>query len=292
MLDYLFNRCVYKDCFEFKGGTSLSKAYSLIDRFSEDVDIVLDTSVLGIDLYEVMNLESNNQKTKMAEKINDEASNFIIEKLIPVLEKDLNKEITKNFEIRYEKKELAVYIKYPSNHSNPYIRSEVKLEIGPLAAWTPFETRNISSFVCQEYPELFDQEQFSVRVTKPVRTFWEKSLILHQEAHREDKDIPRRYSRHYYDIHKMYHSYVKQEALNNLNLLSEVREFTKTFYNRSWSKFDEAKPGTFKLYPNNYSIDVLKEDYESMKVMIYKDAPEFEDILITIKKLETEINQG
>ena len=86
LLDYLFNRCIYKDYFEFKGGTSLSKAYFLIDRFSEDVDIVLDTSVLGIDLYAVMNLESNNQKTKMAEKINDEASNFITSKLIPVLE--------------------------------------------------------------------------------------------------------------------------------------------------------------------------------------------------------------
>ena len=291
LLDYLFNRCIYKDYFEFKGGTSLSKAYFLIDRFSEDVDIVLDTSVLGIDLYAVMNLESNNQKTKMAEKINDEASNFITTKLIPVLENDLNKETGKDFEIRYEKKELAVYIKYPSSHNDPYIRSEVKLEIGPLAAWTPFELKDISSFVCEEYPELFDKELFIEIVTKPVRTFWEKSVILHQEAHRENKDIPRRYSRHYYDVHKMYYSFVKQEALNNIDLLSEVREFTKTFYNRSWSKFDDAKPGTFKLYPNNSFIDALKEDYESMKVMIYKDAPEFEDILVTIKKLEKEINQ-
>lgn len=291
MLDYLFNRCQYKDYFEFKGGTSLSKAYSLIERFSEDIDIVLNSSILGYDLLEIINQKSNNQKEKLAESLNNKALDFYQKVLIPSLQIDLTKETSKNFDIRLEKDELAIYVKYPSNHQLFYIRNEIKIEIGPLAAWTPFEYKKISSFVAQEYPQLFSEKEFNVKVTKPIRTFWEKAVILHQEAHREDGNCPRRYSRHYYDIYKMYNSFVKEDAIKNMELLSEVREFTKTFYNRGWAKFDEARPGTFMLYPNNNSINALLKDYDDMKIMIYGDIPEFKEILETMKKLENEINE-
>ena len=135
---------------------------------------------------------------------------------------------------------------------------------------------------------MFSNGNFNVRVTLPVRTFWEKTVILHQEANRENGKIPQRYSRHYYDIYKMCYSNVKNDALNNLDLLDDVRLFTMTFYNRSWAKFEEAKPGTFKLIPKN--LDDLKADYKMMEAMFFKETPSFDEIMRVLKELENEIN--
>ena len=100
--------------------------------------------------------------------------------------------------------------------------------------------------------------------------------------------IPQRYSRHYYDLYKMYYSNVKNDALNNFGLLEDVRLFTMTFYNRAWAKFEEAKPGTFKLIPKN--LDDLKNDYKLMESMFFKEFPSFDEVIDVLKKLENEIN--
>ena len=292
VLDYLFNRCPYKEYFEFKGGTSLSKAYGLIERFSEDIDIVLHSSVVGINLEDVINLESTNKKTRAAEELNRLAIGFYKKDLIPLLETDLHNETGKSFDVSMNEEDLAIYIGYPAAYEATYIQNKIKLEIGPLAAWTPFEEKAISSFVAEDYPQLFWGTTFKVKVTKPVRTFWEKAVILHQEAHRETGNVPRRYSRHYYDLYKMYDTDVKKEALSNISLLNEVREFTKTFYNRSWARFDEARPGTFKVIPGAASLKNLNDDYRNMEIMIYGNVPAFDEIIATMKKLEEEINKG
>ena len=77
ILDYLFSRSEFKNYFEFKGGTSLSKGYGLINRFSEDIDVVLKSEVIGENLEEIIHLESKSQKEKMAEKLNAKAIEFI-----------------------------------------------------------------------------------------------------------------------------------------------------------------------------------------------------------------------
>lgn len=197
ILDYLFNRFEYKNFLEFKGGTSLSKGYDLINRFSEDIDVVLKADVFNIDLDAIINLESKNQKEKKGEELNKKAILFYQEKLIPVLKSDLKNELQIDFNIELNEKDLAIYIQYPSSFRNEYVKDSVKLEIGPLAAWTPCEKREISCFIAQEYPHLFETVDFSVLITKPVRTFWEKAVIMHQEANREDGKVPMRYFRHY-----------------------------------------------------------------------------------------------
>lgn len=290
ILDYLFNRFEYKEYLEFKGGTSLSKGYNLISRFSEDIDVVLRSDILNINLDDIIKLESKNQKMKQAEELNSLALQFYSEKLIPILKHGLASEVDIDFDVNLNEKELAIYIQYPSSFQNEYVNDSVKLEIGPLAAWTPCETKEISSFVAQEYPQLFDKISFPVLITKPIRTFWEKAVIMHQEAHREDGQVPLRYFRHYYDLYKMYSSFVKNEAFEDFELLNEVRNFTMTFYYRSWAKFEDAIPGSFMLYPNQNSLPKLKHDYEEMKQMIFGDSPSFEEVLDVIKKLEDEIN--
>lgn len=134
ILDYLFSRSEFKNYFEFKGGTSLSKGYGLINRFSEDIDVVLKSEVIGENLEEIIHLESKSQKEKMAEKLNAKAIEFYKNKLIPSIMNDLKKETNIPFKERLEEKELAIYLEYPTNHSDSYIPNAVKLEIGPLAA--------------------------------------------------------------------------------------------------------------------------------------------------------------
>ena len=291
ILDYLFSRSKYKNYFEFKGGTSLSKGYGLINSFSEDIDVVLKSDILNEDLENIINLTSKKQKTKKAEELNSKAISFYKNEFIPSIINDINNEIKVNFTPRLDENELAIYLEYPTQQKDSYIKNAVKLEIGPLAAWTPCETKALSSFIAQYYPDLFDKPDFPVLITKPIRTFWEKAVILHQEANRENGNVPRHYSRHYYDLYKMFSSNVKKEALESLDLLDEVRKFTMTFYYRSWSKFEDAKPGSFKLYPNSNSLKSLLSDYEDMKKMIYGDIPEFDEVLSIIKELENQINQ-
>ena len=288
ILDYLFNRCEYKDYFEFKGGTSLSKAYNLIDRMSEDIDIVLNTKIIDFAFSNDLFSFSNNQKNKLVNDLNNRALEFYKNKLLRVINNDLSLEINKELKITLSDEELAIFIEYPSNYNTAYIRNAVKIEIGPIASWTPYEAKTIKSYVAEYYPNLFDNESFNVRATLPIRTFWEKAVILHQESNRENGKIPQRYSRHYYDLYKMYYSFVKTEALKNMDLLDDVRLFTMTFYNRPWAKFDEAKPGTFKLIPKN--LDDLKNDYKAMDSMFFREFPSFEEVIKVLKKLENEIN--
>lgn len=125
----------------------------------------------------------------------------------------------------------------------------------------------------------------------PERTFWEKATILHHEAHRPENSVmPSRYSRHYYDLYRLAHSDVKEKAFLKVALLQKVVDFKKKFYPRGWAKYDEAKPGTFRLNPPAHSKKKLESDYKTMKEMIYGDYPDFETLMQYIEQLENEIN--
>ena len=101
------------------------------------------------------------------------------------------------------------------------------------------------------------------------RTFWEKATILHQQAHRSD-DMPKHYSRHYYDLFQIMNSPFKQSALSDLNLLTGVVAFKQRFYRCPWAKYKEAIPGTFKLVPSDEHQRQLLADYRSMQEMFFR----------------------
>ena len=165
----------------------------------------------------------------------------------------------------------VISIRYPSAFSDQYLRSEVRLEIGALAAWIPNEKYTIMSYAAEEFPKFFNQSSCQVQAIKAERTFWEKATILHHEAHRpEDNPQPIRYSRHYYDMARMANSDIKNVALQNLDLLNSVVAFKEKFYPRKWARYDLAKPGTMKLIPPDYLLNFLKRDYREMQFMIYR----------------------
>ncbi len=292
MLDYLFNRCPWKDSLTFKGGTSLSKGYNLINRFSEDIDLILDWRVLGYKKDEPWLNRSNTKQDLFNKEIKAKAEAFLKGKFCPIVKDELSIELDMDVDIHINEddKETVIFA-YPRLLSSPATLRIIRLEIGALAAWTPSNIVSIRPYVVDYYPQLFDTKETSVLTVSPERTFWEKTTILHREANRpEYLKMPQRYSRHYYDLYCMSLSPIKNSAFENIDLLKTVVDFNNKFYPRSWARYKEATVGILKLVPPNYRFQALRVDYKSMKNMIYKDVPSFENVMWGIMLLEKEIN--
>lgn len=291
-LEYLFHKCRFKDAFAFKGGTSLSKAWHVIERFSEDIDLILDWRILGYAIKEPWEARSNKQQDIFNKGANAQAEQFLGEKLVPLLRHDFTQILGIDADISIDAQEpQTINFNYPRIFDSSAITQAIRLEIGPLAAWTPTEVTRIVPYSAEQYPNVFTQRSTEILTVLPERTFWEKATILHHEAHRPENSVmPSRYSRHYYDLYRLAHSDVKEKAFLKVALLQKVVDFKKKFYPRGWAKYDEAKPGTFRLNPPAHSKKKLESDYKAMKEMIYGDYPDFETLMQYIKQLENEIN--
>lgn len=292
MLDYLFHRCAWKDNLAFKGGTSLSKAYGLIERFSEDIDLILDWRVLGYGVNEPWEERSNTKQDIFNKEANTKAEEFLRDTFLPAISADLTAELGDGVRCFIDPTDAqTVKIAYPNNFDDLSILQEIRLEIGALAAWTPAKIAEITSYAAQEYSRVFEQSSTTVLTVLPERTFWEKVTILHREAFREENHpLPTRYSRHYYDLYCMAKSPVKDRALADTVLLAHVVAFKDKFYRCLWARYNLAKRGTMRLMPPEYNVQKLKDDYAHMQNMIFGEKPSFDEILDGIAKLEKEIN--
>ncbi len=273
----------------FKGGTSLSKVFNLIGRFSEDIDLILDWREVtkGNPLDDQ---PSKTQQVKFNEQINESSKVYIKEKLLPIVSEILSSQCHCKFGVD-DKGNYFVKIRYPAAFKDISLLPDILLEIGPLASWLPSATFEIEPFVATKFPHLFKQLKCNVNAVVAKRTFWEKATILHQEANRtKDKKTPLRHSRHYYDLAQMAQSNVKDEALSDLQLLEDVVVFKQKFYMSAWAKYEEAKVGTFKILPPEFRYKELKSDYDSMRSMIFDKYLEFDEIMKILKNLEEDIN--
>ena len=275
----------------FKGGTSLSKVYGLIDRFSEDIDLVLNWTLLGYgvpgrDPWEEQ--PSNTQRNRLNAEINEAAAQYLANVFSPSLAHLLapvpGMEATVS-----DREELSINIRYPAAFNLAALRPEIRLEIGPLASWIPSSRQTIRPYAAESYPRLFDNPECTVMTILAERTFWEKATILHQQAH-QPRGIPPHYSRHYYDLYRMADSPVRQTALREMQLLADVVRFKQIFYRCPWARYEDAKPGTIRLLPSTKGNKELIADYRLMRPMFFREPPAWEAILAGLAQLETEIN--
>ena len=292
MLDYLFHRCAWKDNLAFKGGTSLSKAYDLIKRFSEDIDLILDWRVLGYGIDEPWEQRSNTKQDAFNKEANERAEVFLRDVFLPAIKNDLTEELTLPVKCEIDSHDgQTVKFTYPNSFSDTAILQEIRLEIGALAAWTPAAEQTITPYSAEYYGRVFEQPSTQILTVLPERTFWEKVTILHREAFRsENSTLPSRYSRHYYDLYCMAKTPVKERALADADLLARVVMFKDKFYRCPWARYDLAKRGTMRLMPPDHNVQKLRDDYEHMQNMIFGEKPEFEAILEEIANLEKTIN--
>lgn len=291
-LDYLFQRSAWQGSIAFKGGTSLSKAFNLINRFSEDIDLILDWRILGYEKQEPWEDRTNNQQRIFNEESKARNEIFLEKEFCPTIKKEISKELNIDAKIYIDNNDKqSVLFSYPRLFSNPSILQVIRLEIGALAAWTMIQPSSIRSYVSQYYPNLFEEEVTTVLTVSPERTFWEKVTILHHEANRpESSKMPQRYSRHYYDLYCMSMTQVKDSAYEHIDILEKVVNFKMKFYPRTWAKYQDAVSGTLKLIPPEYRLSALKADYEAMQEMLYGEVPSFDEILLVLKQIEEEIN--
>ncbi len=293
ILNYLFSKCEYNNAFTFKGGTSLSKCFSLINRFSEDIDLILDWTILGYKKDEPWSKPSKNQTDKFVKEANLKTEEFLKDVLLDIMKNDLKKLINDDFNLCIDENDKqTILFEYPRIFKSEYLSNSVRLEIGSLAAWTPSETANIKPYIFNYYPNIFDGDAILIRTVSPERTFWEKATILHHEANRPSNlKMPLRYARHYYDMYQLATSKYKDKALINIMLLEKVAAFKSKFYPRKWAKYEEATTKKIRLVPDKYRFKEIEEDYNNMKEMFFGDYPSFQDVIIELRKLEREIHE-
>jgi len=291
VLQMLFSDPLLKYHLVFKGGTSLSKVYKLIHRFSEDIDLILDWRLFGYGERERDPYSPRRSKTRQDrfnKEINHAAAEYLRTTFVPHLKQLLSDR--DDIDVRISDSDPnAVEIMYPSIYSADYIPSRVLLEIGPLAAWVPSKWQRITPYVAEVFPQATGRIDINVLSTTAERTFWEKATILHQEAHRIKAPLPR-YSRHYYDLYMMARAPVKKSALADPELLRQVVEFKQRFYPSAWARYDLAAAGTFRLIPEANQLKEIERDYREMSIMIFDEAPEWDTIMHGLGALEEEIN--
>ena len=213
-LDYLFHHSPWSKHLAFKGGTSLSKCFGLIHRFSEDIDLILDWRLLDIAGKDPWADRSKNQQDKFNKALNAETEVFLLEQFIPRMAEDLRQHLTEPFKLEIDLHEpQTVNFTYPKLFSETSILPMVRLEIGALAAWTPTAPATITPYAAQQYPHVFQHPSTEILTVMPERTFWEKVTILHKEAFRTNGNFPSRYSRHYYDLYCMDRSPSKPQLM-------------------------------------------------------------------------------
>ena len=290
----------------FKGGTSLSKVYGIIERFSEDIDLSLSREDLGFvgdrDPYKAT---SGKKEQALVDALVKRCKQAITEELLPKLHSRFESVLGSGDEgtpwaLNPDAEDpQKIFFTYPAGIDsggegapNPYVRRLVLLELGARSDHWPAEEHTIRPYAAEELPDLFRVPDCVVRTLSAERTFWEKATLLHAEAHKPlDKPTGDRLSRHYYDLVRLYESRHGQGALANLPLLTQVITHKRLFFRSGWANYNTALPGTFRLVPPVERHAALKADYRAMQEnMIFGESPPFEDLMRSIRKIEAKIN--
>jgi hypothetical protein len=285
----------------FKGGTSLSKAYNAIERFSEDVDLSLSRADLGFaDAHDPEQAGiSKGESKRRLEQLVIACTATIKDRLLPDLRADFRDVLGDsgwNLELDPIDAQTIIF-SYPQAVQlagvHEYIRPAIRLEMGARSDDWPAAEREIVPYAAEVYPEAFTVARSScIHTLEAVRTFWEKATLLHAEYHRSPETrSPNRFSRHYYDLFMLSRIHIGNEALTRLDLLERVVNHKKLFFASAWASYDTARPGGLHLLPADHRIHDLRSDYKEMKAMIFGAYPEWDQIIEGLTALERRINR-
>lgn len=295
-LNELFSLPDLKDHLTFKGGTSLSKIYSIINRFSEDIDVSIERSFLGYGEEKAPeNMPSKKKQAALLEDISKASTQYIQSKLLPDLSAAIESKLStkEGWKVIVDPDDgQTLLFYYPAiSEKEGYIRQFVKIEMGARSEHWPVSIYPIQSYVKAVLQDKITEPETKVRVLNAERTFWEKATILHQYAHLPDsKTLPSRLSRHLYDFHQLLNSPVKDIALQQLDLLERVANHKKIYFSSAWASYDTARKGTLKLSPQDRVLKELEKDFKLMEPMFFDETPTWEAILESIRNFERDFN--
>lgn len=305
LLELLFSG-PYANQLTFKGGTSLSKAYKVVNRFSEDVDLTIDRGLIDLDpekSLEVENLGSA-QRSKRTKAFDNSVAAFIREEFSPWLDSEIRRHLSGRAgdtapRLRFDENDpLNLSFDYPRKPDavvDTYVKPFVRLEMGAKGDRSPQTQQTVRSYIEESRPDAFTGKiPIPLNVLAVERTLLEKVTILHSVCHRPEDKPPRdRFSRHYYDIHHLAQdSDMIARAIADTELIAAIVENKRAYFFESWDWYPTAKRGSFRLVPSATQQEFLARDYIDMQAMIFGDKPGFSEIIKTIRELEDRLNNA
>jgi hypothetical protein len=302
-LDALFNGLPEGPRLLFKGGTSLSKGFGLIKRFSEDIDVTVFRDDLG-QAHSVQELQALSGKKRNAamDAIKEACEAYINGPLLNQLSAISGEAVARTglppgaIGIEpYADDRQTLLVRYPTaTPADGYVEKYVRIESGAKSALDPNSVLSIRPYVAEDVPDL-DLNIPNVTIVDAERTFWDKVVILHGlrrwfERRGELRGGGHRISRHYYDVHTLMQSDVGRRAIAAPALGADCVLHARMFFNRPDFDLASAAPPTFALVPEGAMHDDLRRDYAAMTGMIFGKPPAFEAVIESVAELESAIN--
>ena len=290
----------------FKGGTSLSKSFGLIDRFSEDIDITVFRDDLG-EPVSITDLEglSGKQRRARLDAIRAACQVFISGPFLTAFDEVLTGAMrtARIAPSRYRAEldpadpdQQTVLLWYPvvTAGANPYIRSAVKIEAGAKSALDPHVVTTVRPYAADDVAAL-DLAVTGITTVEPQRTFWDKVVILHglrswHDRRGQLRHAGQRVSRHYFDVFRLLQSPVGERAIYDRALGVDCARHARMFFNSPDFDLDRAVAGTFRVLPTPDMHALLERDYDAMAAMITGAVPSFAEVVAAIAVLEQRLN--
>jgi len=284
----------------FKGGTSLSKGYDLIKRFSEDIDV----TVFRDDLEEPASVEelealSNKKRRARLDAIRDACRAYITGPLNQFLAEQLAEATAGAGRVEIDDADpdgQTLLLWYPEvePRDGAYVRPAIRLESGAKSALDPHGPQTITPYVAGDATGA-DLAVPEVTTIEARRTFWDKVVIAHGlrrwfERRGELRQEGQRVSRHYYDLHCLVQSEIGKAALADLDLGAECVRHARMFFDRTDYDLASAVPGSFAIEPTAEMVDALARDYGNTTAMIFGAAPGFGEIVASARQIEESLN--
>lgn len=289
-------RTTCADSLIFKGGTSLSKGFQIIERFSEDIDLAISHSFFGIDKTSKSQREKLRKMARVFvhDTLSSEldarlqelgVSGYRVENVTHQLDKDGNLKA-----IDSDKDPTVILLHYDSvvEGSVDYIPPRVKIEISCLSMDEPTEVREIQSYIADSFKEE-DETLASIRTVLPSRTFLEKIFLLAEEF-QKDKPKHVRMSRHLYDLERLMDSEYGRKALADRGLYDAIVEHRRTYYALKYVDYDKHDPRAISFVPPASVQELWAADYADMKrYFIYGDSLSFEQLIERVEELQERV---
>jgi hypothetical protein len=275
----------------FKGGTSLSKGWNLIERFSEDIDLVLDKEYLGF---------SGELSNRAIKKLRKATNNYVTTTFAKELQDKFIEVGLTTVEVKHRVTEhehidpVVIEIYYPKlTEKDEYLKPGVLVEVGSRSLKDPFTQKSFATMVAYNYPgQPYSDKPITLSTVNPERTFLEKIFLLHEEHQRpEEKKRVERLSRHLYDIEKLSNTEYADTALNSPDLYNTIVEYRYKFNRFSGVDYANHRPDKIAFVPPEETLADWEADYKEMKEsMIYGKSMPFKELIEKLKALQSRIN--
>jgi len=288
----------YADHLYFRGGTSLSKVYSVIDRFSEDIDLSIDRTFFNFDDNEITACSNVSQMDKLVRDLNKKNKDFlqgrVLNDLRVIITHSLSNDIW-NLEYERDGRQYWLVFTYPqslpdkSYSEDGYIKPNVKIEIYNNQDNDPWQQEEIIPYISKHFPDAVTPVDCSIRVVSLRRTFWEKVALVHSYIER-GKFSGDRFSRHLYDLYCIARSSQLDEIVKDISLLEKIIDHREVFYRQPSANYQKILNGELNLIPTGDLLDSTKADYSRMDEMIYEESPELADVIKMLNIIQQRVN--